>query len=355
VADKQSRFLIRLAYAAALAALGWVLLRYLLVWLLPFLLALAVAALADPLIEGIRRKMHLQRGFVAAVFTLALLAVLVTVAATLLTQLTRQASEAAQQLPRYLAALPALTDTVFQRLDSFCAACPAELRQDVEQFLSHLPQQLSQLVGSLSAAGVRAMAALMASLPRAALFCVTTMLAVFFSVSAYPAIAAFLRRQIRPERREWVRGVRDSLFSTLGKWLRAQCILLLITFAQLLAGFLLLRQPYALLLAFLIAVIDALPVLGTGTVLLPWAAALFLVGNVPRAVALTALYAVIALVRSVTEPRIMAAQAGLPPLAALMAMYVGFRTLGIGGMLLLPILLLLIKQLHDAGYLKLWK
>ena len=82
---------------------------------------------------------------------------------------------------------------------------------------------------------------------------------------------------------------------------------------------------------------------------------LFLVGNVPRAIALTALYAVITLVRSLNEPRIVAAQAGLPPLAALMAMYVGFRTLGVGGMVLLPILLLLFKRLHDTGYVKLWK
>jgi sporulation integral membrane protein YtvI len=195
----------------------------------------------------------------------------------------------------------------------------------------------------------------MAALPHAVLFCVTTVLAVFFALASYPAVTSFLRRQFSPARWSRLRGVRDTLFSTLGRWLRAQCILVLVTFAQLLAGFLLLRQPYAVLLAALIALIDALPVLGTGTVLLPWAALLLLAGNVPRAVALAALYAVAALVRSSLEPRIMAAQAGLPPLAALAAMYVGFRTLGVGGMVLLPVLLLLVKRLHDAGYIKIWK
>ena len=100
-------------------------------------------------------------------------------------------------------------------------------------------------------------------------------------------------------------------------WLRAEWILLLVTFFQLLAGFLLLRQEYALLLAVVIALIDALPVFGTGTVLLPWAAVLCVAGNVPRGTLLAALYAVIAVVRSVPEPKIVAAQVGLPPLVAL--------------------------------------
>jgi predicted PurR-regulated permease PerM len=76
---------------------------------------------------------------------------------------------------------------------------------------------------------------------------------------------------------------------------------------------------------------------------------------VPQGIALAALYAVISLVRSVLEPKIMAAQAGLPPLAALAAMYVGFSACGVAGMLLFPVGLLFVKQLHDAGFLRLWK
>ena len=117
----------------------------------------------------------------------------------------------------------------------------------------------------------------------------------------------------------------------------------------------LLRQPYALLLAFLISFIDALPVFGTGTVLIPWILLSCITGRVPQGIALAALYASITLVRSIMEPKVMAAQAGLPPLAALLAMYVGFCSLGVAGLLLFPVALLFVKQLHDAGYLRLWK
>ena len=353
--EKQRRFLIRFAWLAAIAVLIWVMGRYVLAWLLPFAMALGLAAWVEPAMETVRRKMCLQRGFLAAVFTLVLVGGLTALTVTALGQLLRQAEEALARLPAYLTGLPRLADTVLERLDRFCAACPAPLRQDVEDFLARLPQQLTAAVGTASTAALRWMASVVAALPHAALFCATTALAVFFTLSSYPAIADFTRRQLTERQRAWVRGLRENLFATLGHWLRAQAILLGITFCQLLAGFALLRQSYAVLLAFLIALIDALPVFGTGTILLPWAALLFLVGNVPRGLALVALYAVIYLVRTVTEPRLVGAQAGLPPPAALAAMYVGFRTLGVGGMVVMPMVAMLIKQLHDAGYVKIWR
>lgn len=89
--------------------------------------------------------------------------------------------------------------------------------------------------------------------------------------------------------------------------------------------------------------------------LIPWAAALLLLGDTGRGLGLLALYAVATLSHSLLEPRLLAGQAGLPPLSALLAMYVGFRLMGIGGMLLMPILLLLVKQLSDAGVVRLWR
>ena len=129
-------------------------------------------------------------------------------------------------------------------------------------------------------------------------------------------------------------------------------------------GWLTLRYALVWLLPFLLALgaaslleplIDALPVFGTGTVLVPWAAVECLLGNVPKGIALLALFAVISVVRSVLEPKLVAAQAGLPPLASLAAMYVGFGAMGVAGMVLSPVLLLLVKQLHDGGYIRLWR
>ena len=366
--EKQRAFLVRTAYWAVWAVLLWLGVRYLLRWLLPFLLALALAAAVEPVIAWCRRRMGLKRGFTAAVVTiavtgaiLALAAVTIAVtgailalAAVIVWQLIRQAAELLGQLPGLLAGLPGMTEDLRQRLEDFCAACPQGLRSWLEEVPALLGTLAAGAAQRASGACITAAAALAAALPGVFLFCGTTALAVFFTAGSYPRVMAFFRRQLG-HRLDRARGVKANLLSTLGKWCRAQAILLGVTFCELLAGFLLMGQRYALLLAAVTALVDALPVFGTGTVLLPWAAVCLLAGQAPRAVALAALYAVISAVRSLLEPKVMAAQAGLPPLAALAAMYAGFRALGVAGMILLPMALLFVKQLHDEGYVGLWK
>ena len=350
--EKQRAFLVRTAYWAVWAVLLWLGVRYLLRWLLPFLLALALAAAVEPVIAWCRRRMGLKRGFTAAVVTIAVTGAILALAAVIVWQLIRQAAELLGQLPGLLAGLPGMTEDLRQRLEDFCAACPQGLRSWlVPALLGTLAAGVAQRA---SGACITAAAALAAALPGVFLFCGTTALAVFFTAGSYPRVMAFFRRQLG-HRLDRARGVKANLLSTLGKWCRAQAILLGVTFCQLLVGFLLMGQRYALLLAAVTALVDALPVFGTGTVLLPWAAVCLLAGQAPRAVALAALYAVISAVRSLLEPKVMAAQAGLPPLAALAAMYAGFRALGVAGMILLPMALLFVKQLHDEGYVGLWK
>lgn len=353
--QREKAFLIKAAYWATVLTVAWLTLRYALVWLLPFLLALGFAALMEPVIELGQRKMRLKRGFLAAVFTLALLALVVTLGVVLVGQLIRQATDLIERLPELLAGLPVLADRITARLRSFCAGCPDGVQQWLTQLLDRLEQTVSEALGSLSSALLRLLTGVVGALPQVMLFCATTALALFFTSAAYPRLMAFLRRQLPPAWRETARGIKASLIATIGKWVKAQCVLIVITFCQLLAGLLLIRQPYALLLSAVIAFIDALPVFGTGTVLLPWAVLCCLAGSFPKGIALTALYLVIWLVRSIMEPKLMAQSAGLPPLPALAAMYIGFCAMGVAGMILGPILLLLMKQLHDGGYLHLWK
>ena len=352
---KYGEKLAALAWYAAVAALVWAGVRSVLVWLLPFLLALGLAMALEPLMEQARRRLRLKRGFTAAVVTLVLVGGLLTVLIAVLVQAVEQALALLSSLPEMLAGLPEALERVQARVSDFCAACPEGLRRWAEGALADLPQLASSLAGQASSAALRGLSSLMAALPGLFLACGTTVLAVFFTLSAYPQVMAFLRRQLPERWRGRAGGVKASVLDTLGKWLRAECILLLVTFLQLLAGLVLLRQEYALLLALLIALIDALPVFGTGTVLLPWAAVLCVAGDVPRGIALAALYAVIAVVRSVLEPKVMAAQVGLPPLVALAAMYVGFRVMGVAGMVLLPLAVLVVKQLHDGGFVGLWR
>lgn len=131
--------------------------------------------------------------------------------------------------------------------------------------------------------------------------------------------------------------------SVLG-WIKAQSKLIGVTALVLVIGFYVLQIPYAPVWAVLVALIDALPVLGTGMVLVPWSVVCFLQGDSARGIGLLGIYAVAALLRSVLEPRLVGKQLGLDPLITLLAIYVGYRLLGFGGMIIAPLLAVVLTQ-----------
>ena len=348
-AAMMGRFLLTVGCAAALGLLGYGAVRYAAAWALPFLLALGAAGLAEPGIAWCCRRLHLQRGFVAAVFTLAVTGLAAALCVLVGRRLWQEATGAASFLGEALGVLPQMTEAVFARIDAFCAACPEGVRQWAQQAAAELGQRLGGLAAELGTALGRWVTGLVAATPRVFLFVGTTVLALYFTVAAYPQLCAFARRAVPARYHATVRRLRQTAFTAFGQWLRAQGILFAVTFGELAAGFWLLGQRYALLLAAMIAVVDALPVLGTGTVLLPWAVVCAALGDFPKGLGLAALYVVVTVVRSILTPKVMAHQADLPPLAALAAMYVGFRAAGVGGMVLLPLMVLFVRQFLAGG------
>jgi sporulation integral membrane protein YtvI len=145
--------------------------------------------------------------------------------------------------------------------------------------------------------------------------------------------------------REKLPALRERASWFARRYLRAYLLLWLITFAEMFLGLSILGIPYAFLLAILIAVVDFLPVLGTGTVLIPWAACSLLTGNQRTGFGLLILYGVSVIVREVAEPRLVGAQLGIHPLLSLFAMYAGLRFFGLPGMLLSPVFAICLRFL----------
>ena len=130
---------------------------------------------------------------------------------------------------------------------------------------------------------------------------------------------------------------------------------MLMTFFELLIGFLLLRVRGAPVIAAVTALVDALPVFGTGTVLVPWAAYCLLSGASARGIGLLISWGVTNLVRSCAQAKLLGDQIGLDPLASLTAIYIGWRVKGVIGMLLFPLILVTLCRLNDRGVIRLWK
>jgi sporulation integral membrane protein YtvI len=173
----------------------------------------------------------------------------------------------------------------------------------------------------------------------------TAVLAAFMISAKLPKIRLWLRERIPGVWWERylpaVKGMKNALIG----WLMAQLKLSGITLVLLLAGFWMLQIPHAPIWAAGVALVDAIPVLGTGTVLIPWSVICLLQGETVRGAGLLGLYAVVWLVRSVMEPRLLGKELGLDPLVTLLAMYAGFKLLGLGGMILSPLLAVAVVRL----------
>ena len=347
--ERCKKFLLYLFSAAAAAGLFYLVFRYLFWWVLPFLLALGVAAAVEPVVAYLRVHLRFRRSFSALLLTLVLLFLLGGLLSLLGTTLANQAYALLKKVPLLLERVPQLLDAFFARLDGYSAAFPQWLRDslygavmralsDAESFFSDLTGRLLSFLGSFAAA-----------LPRRVLSGATTVLAVYFTIASYPTLCRMLKTRLSGKTIRSLRLFRSGVTQSLSRYLRAELTISFLTFLQLLLGFFLMRQDYALLLAFLITLLDALPVFGTGTALVPWALLSLLFSSVPKAIALLALYLCTLLVRNVLEPKLLASQAGLPPVASLFAMYLGFCTFGVAGMIAFPFLLLLAAQTYRLG------
>ena len=206
--------------------------------------------------------------------------------------------------------------------------------------LYSLLSSLLESVGSL-------VSAFISGVPRAMLFLLITVIAsIYFSLDL-ENIASFLRR-ILPERLiRILRGVKRSFFSVGVRYIRSYSLLLLMTFVVLLTGLLILRAPYALIVAIIVSFLDLLPVIGVGTALIPWSIYSFFVGNTSLGAGLLILYVIHTVIRQLAEPKILGKSLGVHPIITLIFLYAGYTLFGFVGVLLVPLLTVLFDIAFD--------
>ena len=177
-------------------------------------------------------------------------------------------------------------------------------------------------------------------LPDGALGIGTAVLAAFLTSAELPHIRQWVRTKLPRKPIQSAAEFLTRLRVTAGQWLIAQLKLISVTCLLLTAGFFLLRIEYAPLWAMVVSLVDALPILGTGTILVPWSLICLVQHDTARAIGLLGIYAAASLTRSMLEPRFVGRQLGLDPLVTLISLYVGFRLWGIAGMMLAPLLVI---------------
>lgn len=325
--------------------LVWLTVRFFLPLFSPFVLGTLLALSAEPMVRFLHKKLHVPRPISAGIgisMTFALLAmVLLCLCALLLRELGslgrvlpnlgQTAKNSFSLIQRWLLQLSSHTPESLQPL----------LEQNVNRFFSDGAALLDKGIGYL----VGLAGSLLSHVPDSALSLGTAVISAFLISARLPRIRRALLRRIP---RDTLRSLVDTfrrIRQVLGSWFTAQCKLVGVSFVILFLGLVILRMPYALLWAAGICLVDAFPVLGTGTILLPWSLVCLLQGDSARAIGLASIYVTVTLTRSMLEPKVLSRHLGLDPLITLIALYVGFRLWGIGGMILAPLLTVIAIQI----------
>ena len=347
--------LFKLLYFALGLGAAYLALRFALPWVLPFLLALLTARLLQPALRFLEKRLHLPHTLASVLCCTLALALLAGLGYLILGRILYELANAAQQLPSLLARVPDMGQGLENALYKWIIAAPEETQAYLFAAVESVLGKVSELPALLYEWVLSLLSALVNGAPGAVLSVSAFAVALFLFSGSYGQITTFLLAQIPPRHQPGAKALRQNLFSSLGCWLRTQLILMGITFLELCLGLGLLHIPYFVVTALSVALVDALPVLGTGIILAPWAVFSILSGEYVQGIVLLALWAVTALVRSAVEPRLLGSQIGLHPAATLVALYVGFQAAGVAGMILAPLLLITLKQVQDSGLIALWK
>ncbi len=260
-----------------------------------------------------------------------------------------EGEQLARRLPTIFKELSPVLDLLHTKLSSLAEKLPDGLSVAAFQWLDKVFAGSSLFFDSLSEWLLSGAARLLAQIPDLILFVMTTLLSAYFFAIDEQGPRKFLQKHIPKSWSDRGKALLRRLRSALGGYVKSQLYLSAVTLGICVIGLMALGYRKGFLIAIPIALIDALPVFGAGSVLIPWGIVSFLRGETGNGAGLILLYGLCSITRTVLEPRFLGKQMGLHPLLTLVSLYGGYRLFGIWGMILLPIGVILVKQFYDLS------
>lgn len=359
VTSKKLRTLINVAYLALFVAAFYVVTKYFLGTLFPFILALAVAAMLQrPKRFLIRHK--IPKGPASVLLSLLVYLVLIGLVVLGSAYLVGQIRSFITYFTDQVTETATLFDVIRNNIAGLglMKKLPETARNAILGALDNLKgsfasgEMFSTITNTL-ARFASTIGGAVSAVPTVLISFVVGIVATCFITIEYDEIKAFILRQFRsPRGREKAIRTKHLLTSSFGKMVRAYALIMLITGTEISIGLGVLKllgiyDGQILLVAVLTAIVDIIPVLGTGTVLIPWAVISFVSGKIGLGIGLLVMYVVILVIRQILEPKLVAGQIGISPVVTIISMFVGARYFGIIGFFTVPLSVIMVKLLND--------
>ena len=315
----------------------------------PFVAALITAAILHPLIRLLQRRLGVPRKFSTLLILLLLFGLLGAGIGYLGYAGGVELVALVQNWNGLLESLQSTLDQIEIMSAQLWRLVPPQLTAAVESVTQGFMEWLSSAMPNLLNAAVEYTTDKARGVPDVVLALIIYIMACYMLTVDYPYLRSQAVQHTHQRLVHFLKQVRDTALAAFGGYLRAEFLLSVVVFFILLVGFFVIGQPYGLLLALVLAVMDFIPIIGAGTVMVPWAVVDLFMGNYFHAVQLMVIWGAIALFRRVGEPKFVGDQTGLSPIASLISIYIGWRLAGVLGMILGPTIALIALNLIRLG------
>lgn len=379
--EKKRKAIINIVYFFLIIAIGFLFVRYALGVCFPIVCAFFIATILQRPKNFLTRKTFFKSGAASVISLFTLIFIIISLITLIGVRAVSEISGFIDYITIQIQHIDVLVTNIENAVMNFIGALPAFLSETLTESVTTIFTQIREylagqsteltdsITGSLGSAfsfswittplsGVISTAK---QIPSILIAVVITLVASCFMTADYDEIMGFVKRQFPKEKRKDLSRAKVLLKSTLSKMAKAYALIMTVTFTEMFIGLSVLKlagiysSNYAVIIAIATAFVDIIPVLGTGTILIPWALYSLIVGNFGLAIGLAVIYAVITVIRQVVEPKLVAGQLGLSPVVTITSLYLGLKIFGVLGMIIAPILVTMLKVLNDEGIIHIWK
>lgn len=354
--ERKRSFIISFIYLSIGLALYYLFFKYVLGAIWPFAVAAVITLMTKPVVELIHRVVKIPRKGVAAIISFLFYAVVAVLLGLGISRLITVAVNFIGNMPQiYEDHIQPAVMTVLNWYEEKINIISPNIKDYLDSVSAGILAKLSDVVAAVSRWAVNFAQSMAVGVPKmlvGVIFCIT---ATFFISMDYPRIRHFILAQFSAKGQKIISDSKRYLFSNLGKVLSSYFLIMCITGLELLIFFKLFGVRNALALAVIVALFDILPVLGVGTVAVPWAAVELINGDWKMCVKLLLMYLIITVIRNIIEPKIVGKTVGLHPVVMLISMFCGVKIFGALGIVILPFTFIILQNLNEEGLIHLYK
>ena len=332
--QQKKAFLINCAYWALIVAAGYLALEYLVPVCVPVILGVLIAWLVVAFSKKVRCTNRVFR-ILLSLMVYSLIGLLVGL---LVVRMVSAVSSLIKWLPRvYEMKMEPLVMLFYRWARDTIELLNPTLLSALEKLLASALTALESVFSRLSELAVGVISGIAKGVPSLVLSLLAMIFSTIFLVADYERIAAFTSEHVPPSLKKLLKNIRSYLTDTLFVVIRSYAAIMLLTFTELSILFAIFGIESPVLKAGIIALLDIMPILGTGGIMIPWAVISLVLGYTKLGIELFVIYAIVTVIRNYVEPKIVGTQLGLHPIITLVSMFVGLRIFGFWGLFGLPV------------------